>query len=343
MLRNSAFQILLLLVLPAIAAPQDSHPNVVRDSVKGAMVHGSGNTEWERVIGKVKVLDARTVEFADGTRIELNIHSPDLNQWAMDGEMFYPCGEEAAEFLRKLIDGRRVTVFRNGDGPAMAYIGSIGIEYTMVVNGWALADHSSLHASEIIARENKRGLWRGKFVVPDDWREGKRLPGEEVAAKSPRAQTACQDDPKAILGRWDSLDRHVAMGSLFQPVHGVRKREAVVAFQKDGERLMGFAIMADHKAITNQERWKDGLTELRNVRFESNQLSFEFPIGEWFETKAPIAVADKRIANQGTIRVDARIQGDRLIGRWRMFLADETEVFRGEWEAKRTTEEKEKP
>jgi hypothetical protein len=48
----------------------------------------------------------------------------------------------------------------------------------MIVNGWALADHSSLHADEIIARENRRGLWRGRFVHPDTWRAGVRLPGE---------------------------------------------------------------------------------------------------------------------------------------------------------------------
>ena len=48
----------------------------------------------------------------------------------------------------------------------------------MVANGWALADHSSLHAAEIIARENERGLWRREFVDPDAWRAGKRLPGE---------------------------------------------------------------------------------------------------------------------------------------------------------------------
>jgi endonuclease YncB( thermonuclease family) len=31
---------------------------------------------------------------------------------------------------------------------------------------------------EVIARENKRGMWRGKFVGPERWRKGERLPGE---------------------------------------------------------------------------------------------------------------------------------------------------------------------
>jgi endonuclease YncB( thermonuclease family) len=65
-----------------------------------------------------------------------------------------------------------------GEGPWMAYAGETSIEYTMLVNGWALADHSSLHVPEMLARESKRGLWRGDFVDPDDWREEKRLPEE---------------------------------------------------------------------------------------------------------------------------------------------------------------------
>ena len=48
----------------------------------------------------------------------------------------------------------------------------------MVRNGWAIAHHSGITAWEIIARENKRGLWRGKFIVPERWRKGERLPGE---------------------------------------------------------------------------------------------------------------------------------------------------------------------
>ena len=48
----------------------------------------------------------------------------------------------------------------------------------VVRNGWAFSHHSGMDAWEIIARENKRGLWRGKFIVPERWRKGERLPGE---------------------------------------------------------------------------------------------------------------------------------------------------------------------
>jgi len=146
---------------------------------------------------------------------------------------------------------------------------------------------------------------------------------------------AAAQGPPAIEGTWETLDRHVAMGSLYQPVHGVRKREGLVHFaQKDG-RLVGWAVHEDHAAITHQERWKDGRTEFKNVAYADGKLTFQWDIGEWIPTAGPIAVEDHKLENKGTVRVEAAFQGQRLVGTWKMFLADGTEVFRGEWEAKR--------
>jgi len=151
------------------------------------------------------------------------------------------------------------------------------------------------------------------------------------------AAAAAQSPPPAaaILGDWETLDRHVAMGSLYQPVHGVRKREGLVRFALEGGRLVGRAVHEDHKAITHQERWTDGRTLFRQVSFTAGKLAFEWEIGEWFPTAAPIAVEDGKLPNKGTIRVEAMLVGQRLVGTWKMFVADGTEVFRGEWEAKR--------
>jgi endonuclease YncB( thermonuclease family) len=158
---------------------------VVRDQVKGAMAHGRGDTQWRRVIGRTKVVDAHTLEFADGTRIELDINVPYPEQMALAGDVLYSAGQEAAAHLRTLVSDKRVMCIRNasGEGPWSAYVGDTNVERAMVVAGWALADHSSLHGDEIIARENQRGLWRGKFVDFDDWRAGVRLPGEQPPGK----------------------------------------------------------------------------------------------------------------------------------------------------------------
>jgi len=148
--------------------------------------------------------------------------------------------------------------------------------------------------------------------------------------------SAEESSPKpAIVGTWDSIDRHVAIGSLYQPVHGVRKREGVVYFEQKEGRLTGHAVQADHQAISYQERWKDGRTDFRKVTFADNRLMFEFEIGEWRKEAGPLAVEEGRLENKGTIRVEAVLKGDRLAGTWKMFLADGTEVFRGEWEATR--------
>jgi endonuclease YncB( thermonuclease family) len=152
----------------------------VRDRVKGSINHGRGKDEWDRIAGKVKVLDAHSLEFKDGTRIKLGLAAPEPDQQGMIDGKLYPCGKEAAEFLRKLIgDQPVVCLLMDRDEVLSVYVGDTNIEHAMVINGWALANHSSRHAAEIIARENKRGLWRGQFVTPKEWRAGKRLPGEK--------------------------------------------------------------------------------------------------------------------------------------------------------------------
>src|SRR5262249_52437408 len=71
-------------------------------------------------------------------------------------------------------------------------------------------------------RENGRGLWRGKFVAPKEWRKGARLPGEPPAprpapaadgpgtAGKATAPTFVKDGPRVvrIVGAVDVLDAH---------------------------------------------------------------------------------------------------------------------------------------
>lgn len=137
----------------------------------------------------------------------------------------------------------------------------------------------------------------------------------------------------SIVGIWNSLDRHASMGSLYQPVHSVRKREGVVCFEQQGDRLTGFAVVGHYKEIVFQERWTEGRTPFTSVRFADNQLMFEFPIDEWRVEAAPLSVEAKRQPNRGLVRVEARLEGDKLKGKWSQFTADGTEVFRGEWDA----------
>ena len=164
-------------------------PKVVREQVQG---------QWRfpgekllRITGRVKVLDAHTLRFEDGTEVNINggMDAPDLGQQGLIGDAVYPCGKEAAAFLEKLIGDRPVTCYSDSDAPRLldakklgradAFIGETSLEIEMVRNGWAMAHHSGMAAWEVIARDNKRGLWRGEFVFPEKWRKGERLSQEK--------------------------------------------------------------------------------------------------------------------------------------------------------------------
>jgi len=160
---------------------------VVREQVQG---------QWRfpgeklfRITGRVKVVDAHTLRYEDGTTVNINggMDAPELGQQGLIATNLYPCGKEAAAFLEKIIGERPVTCYSDGDdridtkslGRADAFVGETNVGVEMVRNGWALADHSGMAAWEVIARDNKRGLWRGSFVIPSKWRKGERLPQEK--------------------------------------------------------------------------------------------------------------------------------------------------------------------
>jgi endonuclease YncB( thermonuclease family) len=145
----------------------------------------------------VTVIDANTLQFGDGTRTQAAgvTDAPDLDQNAMIDGKLYPCGKEAAEFLKKLIGDRPVSFYAFGDrlerdaqnrlrGSCFIDDTSLGAE--LVRHGWALAHHSGVTPYEVFAREKKRGLWRGEFVIPELWRKGQRLPGEPPEVEAER-------------------------------------------------------------------------------------------------------------------------------------------------------------
>jgi endonuclease YncB( thermonuclease family) len=114
--------------------------------------------DWERVAGKVKVLDAKTLRFDDGTRVRLNIRAPEQGEKGAG---------EAAEFLARLIGDRDVTCFLvEAQLAYVGYVEEVNIEHAMIINGWARSHHSSTKPAETLAREKKRGLWSAKFGTP---------------------------------------------------------------------------------------------------------------------------------------------------------------------------------
>jgi endonuclease YncB( thermonuclease family) len=169
-------------------AERKEKPKIVRERLRGQWRHPG--EQRVRITGRVSVIDANTLCFEDGTRFVVagTVDAPDLEQPALLGTKLYSCGRDAAEFLRKLIDDRPVSFYAFGEGGdrdadkrlrGVCFVGETNLGMELVRNGWAIAHHSSMTPYEILAREHKRGLWRGRFLLPELWRKGQRLPEEK--------------------------------------------------------------------------------------------------------------------------------------------------------------------
>ena len=149
-----------------------------------------------------------------------------------------------------------------------------------------------------------------------------------ASAEEPKGDAKKRDGkPTSIAGAWESQDRHLAMGTLYQPEHNTRQREGAVYFKQDGDKWTGYSITPKGMGLSGSDSWKDGRTEFRTVMFADGKLVFEFDVKEvahgW----------GLRLKEPATIRVEAKLMDGRLIGKWRLFLKDGTGPFRGEWEA----------
>ncbi len=137
--------------------------------------------------GMPKIIDGDTIEL-HGEAIRLyGIDAPELGQICRIKARSYDCGEIARTALLDLTAGVAVTCRIVPPGPGAAagddrpgrctaegYDLSEGMAYT----GWALALRQVSErytAFEDGARAAGRGLWRGEFVTPWDWRAGTRL------------------------------------------------------------------------------------------------------------------------------------------------------------------------
>jgi len=94
-----------------------------------------------------------------------------------------PCGAIAGDALRDLVTGAEVQCRIAGDAGARligtCQAGGFDIGGNMVYTGWAVTAPDGprrYRDTQAEAQAAGRGLWRGEFVMPEDWRAGKRLP-----------------------------------------------------------------------------------------------------------------------------------------------------------------------
>ncbi len=136
----------------------------------------------EEITGRPVAVDGDTIEI-DGKRIDLfGIDAPEMNQTCIAGSgKTYECGRLATIALRDItysIDFKEVTCkgdsrSERGNLIAVCRIGLLVFNEQMVMEGWAVADpkfgKKYLRAEEF-AKSLGKGIWRGKFDPPWQWR-----------------------------------------------------------------------------------------------------------------------------------------------------------------------------
>ena len=170
---------------------------------------------------QVRVIDADTVDL-DGVRYRLHgIDAPEARQTCRAWGRTWDCGAAATEALMSRAEGMSCTssgTDRFGREIGTCSSGGVDLNAWLVANGWALAYRqfsTDYVGREEQARSNRRGMHRGEFVEPWDWRRGERIEGEDTFAAitsgtldvEALADRMLRGDDSDVYGHW--LDHSV--------------------------------------------------------------------------------------------------------------------------------------
>ena len=121
---------------------------------------------------------------AGAVRLRLHgLDAPELKQTCFDAQdQLYPCGYRAREALRQLLPTGTKMACQHLDTDwyqrliVRCFKEGRDINAEMVAMGWALAYRryaKDYIAQEQHARNNRAGLWQGRFETPEEWRRRK--------------------------------------------------------------------------------------------------------------------------------------------------------------------------
>ena len=149
------------------------------------------NSIAEEISGIPKVVDGDTVHI-DNYKFRLEgIDAPEMRQKCKKESLKisfiisfifykdYSCGEVSKEKLKSKIRGSEIKCISSSKDRYKRYIatcykGKTNLNQWMVRNGFAIAyrRYSKTYVpDEEFAKENKLGLWKGKFMEPEKWRK----------------------------------------------------------------------------------------------------------------------------------------------------------------------------
>ena len=172
-----------------------------------ALIAGCGGNAVGMLAGAARVIDADTIEVA-GERVRLmGIDAPERGQHCRDGAgQSYPCGADATQALRRRIGGADVRCEASGRDRYDPYGRAIATCFAADggdLNGWLVREGHALAyrrfsqayvGAEEAARRDRRGMWKGTFVLPWHWRKGERLPPDGSPSDGAAALDSWDDD-----------------------------------------------------------------------------------------------------------------------------------------------------
>lgn len=143
------------------------------------------------ISGRARVIDGDSVYVGDVEVRLFGVDAPEAMQTCVFGNASWPCGRQATQALRDLVEGRIVTCDErdqdvHGRVVAVCRQGGVDINAWLVANGWAMAyvryGHDYVEA-EAEAKSAKRGMWRGELTAPWDWRASEAPPRTAAMAQ----------------------------------------------------------------------------------------------------------------------------------------------------------------
>jgi endonuclease YncB( thermonuclease family) len=126
------------------------------------------------ITGQMRVVDGDSLAIGKRRLRLKGIDAPELKQRCRRDGFEYPCGLEAASYLRGLIGGSQVRclgegVDRYGRDLVRCNVNSLDLNQAMVRAGQAVA-FGDYRGDEAAARAEQAGLWGGEFDLPKQWR-----------------------------------------------------------------------------------------------------------------------------------------------------------------------------
>ena len=134
------------------------------------------------VSGIPRVVDGDTIVIGKD-RIRLHgIDAPEQRQTCSHHDLEWACGEAATGALSEMVGDNSVTCRGNKRDRydrliAVCFVAGRNLNASMVRDGWAVA-YRKYSTDYVVAERNAaaklRGIWKGNFTRPWEWREKKR-------------------------------------------------------------------------------------------------------------------------------------------------------------------------